>query len=175
MYQGKFRIVPVRRGDGRHPTAGERRGNPYFLRRPGLLQRSHPWPEARTRLARSIPPTSPSDAIIKIQHLIDHAELLNELRAKRMPVHHLGRGSRGRRHPAPSRQEPHQPGLLLGRGAHARARHCAGADLCCLSRPGRHWKATSRCSSDSWNCNWWRAFLQCSSPSGCSFPKAPGF
>ena len=43
-----------RHGARGHSPAGERRRHPHFLRRPGLLQRAHPWPAARARLARSV-------------------------------------------------------------------------------------------------------------------------
>ena len=43
VYQGNFRIVPVDVVMEDIRAAGQGRGDAYFLRRPGLLQRSHPW------------------------------------------------------------------------------------------------------------------------------------
>ena len=40
-----------------------------------------------------------------------------------MPVHHVRCGGRGRRHPAPSRQEPYEPRLRPGGRAHPRRGH----------------------------------------------------
>ena len=54
VYQGTFRIVPADVVMEDIRAAGQGRGDAHLLRRPGFLQRSHPWPEARAGVARRV-------------------------------------------------------------------------------------------------------------------------
>ena len=110
VYQGTFRIVPVDvvmediRQQVREGATHISFGDPDFFNGPthGL------------RLARALHAAFPARHVrCHHQSPAPHRSRRPAARvaAQRVPVHHLRGGSRGRRHPAHSRQEPYQPGL----------------------------------------------------------------